>query len=132
MAGNLLRIGELAEHAEVSTRTVDHYTQLGLLVPAERTAGNYRLYDRTDVDRIALIRQLETQGIPLEEIATALTTRSGDLGPIIARLDDDLKALHSLVDTAPTALHGVLTVLTTRAQTLISIALQIPPDIPIP
>ena len=40
----LLRIGELANLAGVSTRTVDFYTGLGLIEPAERTAGNFRLY----------------------------------------------------------------------------------------
>ena len=49
----LLRIGELANLAGVSTRTVDFYTGLGLIEPAERTAGNFRLYSADCIDRIA-------------------------------------------------------------------------------
>jgi hypothetical protein len=40
----LIRIGELARAAGVSTRTVDYYTGLGLLEPAARTDAGYRLY----------------------------------------------------------------------------------------
>ncbi|MBY8854044.1 MerR family transcriptional regulator, partial [Saccharothrix sp. MB29] len=62
----LLRIGELAARAGVSIRTVDYYTTLGLIDPAQRTAGGYRLYQPSDVDRIHLVQRLEVQGVPLE------------------------------------------------------------------
>ncbi|GAA2779411.1 hypothetical protein GCM10010452_03860 [Crossiella cryophila] len=41
---------------------------LGLLTPAERTGGNYR---PSDVEHIALVRCMEDQALPLEEIDTA-------------------------------------------------------------
>lgn len=126
-----IRIGELANRAEVSTRTVDYYTSLGLLNPADRTAGNFRLYDPADAERIQLIKSLESQGIPLEEIATALTAPAADVGPILERIDDDLKSFQAAAETAPEAMHGLLGVIATRVHTLIYIALQIPPDIPI-
>lgn len=76
MSERLLRIGELAERAGVSTRTVDFYTGLGLLVPVGRTGGNFRLYDPADVNRVGVIRRLEAQGIRLDDITRALTTPS--------------------------------------------------------
>src|SRR5512141_1550418 len=93
MGGGLLRIGELAELAGVSTRTVDFYTGLGLLVPAKRTGGNFRLYQRTDVARIGLIRRLEAQGIRLEDIARALVApRSAAVGSASVRSVDGRQA----------------------------------------
>ncbi|MFD6397607.1 MerR family transcriptional regulator [Nocardia sp. NPDC060249] len=126
-----IRIGELANRAEVSTRTVDYYTSLGLLNPAERTAGNFRLYDPADTERIQLIKCLEAQGIPLEEISTAFASPCADVGPILARIDDDLKSFRAVAESAPEAMQGLLGVIATRVHTLLYIALQIPPDIPI-
>ncbi|NNH68985.1 MerR family transcriptional regulator [Nocardia uniformis] len=131
MTETLLRIGELAARAEVSARTIDYYTTMELLVPAQRTAGNYRLYNPADVDRIHLIQRLEAQGIPLEEIATALNAAPGDVGELLARIDDDLKHLHNAAETAPTEIHGLLSVIAARVHSLITVAVQIPPDLPI-
>ncbi|WP_280420821.1 MerR family transcriptional regulator [Nocardia carnea] len=128
---SLLRIGEFAGRAEVSARTVDYYTSLGLLTPAERTAGGYRLYDAADIGRVHLIRQLEAQGLSLDEIATALTTSAADIGPVLTALDDDLKLLHTVAETAPSEVHGLIALISARVHSLITVALQIPPDIPI-
>ncbi|MDO3646850.1 MerR family transcriptional regulator [Nocardia mangyaensis] len=126
-----IRIGELAARAEVSIRTVDYYTNLGLLTPTERTAGNYRLYAPADAERIILIKRLENQGISLEEIATAFTVEAGEVATTLACLDDDLKTLHAAVDVAPNAMQGLLAVIAGRVHTLVTIALQVPPDVPI-
>lgn len=131
MPESLLRIGEFAARAEVSARTIDYYTGLGLLAPAERTTGNYRLYDAADIARVHLIRRLEAQGLPLEEIATALAADPGDIGHVLDRIDDDLKLLHAAAETAPAEIHGLLTVISARIHSLITVALQLPPDIPV-
>lgn len=128
----LLKIGELAARAEVSARTIDHYTTMNLLAPAQRTAGNYRLYDSGDVERIRLVRCLEAQGIPLEEIATALNAVSPrERNEILARIDDDVKNLKSVTEAAPVEINGLLDLIATRMHALISVAMQIPPDIPV-
>ncbi|MCP2167340.1 MerR family transcriptional regulator [Goodfellowiella coeruleoviolacea] len=130
MSDALLRIGELAARAGVSSRTVDYYTNLGLLAPARRTAGNYRLYQQADVERIHLIQRLEGQGVPLEEIASAFTAPTGEVADILDRIDNDLQALHAVVETAPAEVHGLLAAIATRVHSLITVALQIPPDLP--
>lgn len=48
----LMRIGELAERAGVSHRTIHYYEGLGLLQPAEREGVGYRYYDETSLRRI--------------------------------------------------------------------------------
>ena len=132
MSEVLLRIGELAARSQVSPRTVDYYTSLGLLTPAKRTAGNYRLYAPADVDRIHLVQRLELQGVPLEEIAAALTTGQVDVASILDRIDTDLRALQAASETASPELQGLLAAIATRVHSLITVALQIPPDLLLP
>lgn len=129
MAEVLLKIGELAARAGVSPRTVDYYTSLGLLTPAKRTASNYRLYHPADVDRIHLVQRLEVQGVPLEEIATALTARQVDVAAILDRIDEDLRTLQAAAETASPEVHGLLAAIASRVHSLITVALQIPPDL---
>lgn len=131
MTEALLKIGELAARADVSTRTIDHYTSIALLAPAQRSAGNYRLYNPADVDRIHLIQRLEAQGIPLEEIATALNSSPRDMNEVLAHLDEDLRNLQTVTETAPVEIHGLLTIIATRVHSLVAVALQLPPDLPI-
>ncbi|MGX1809222.1 helix-turn-helix domain-containing protein [Nocardia sp. NPDC055321] len=130
MPEGLVRIGELASRAEVSSRTIDYYTSLGLLVPAERTAGNYRMYDPADVERIHLIQTLEAQGISLEEIAKALNSQPDDVAEMLARIDTDLKSLQTAAEVAPSEMNGLLSIIAARVQSLLTVALQLPPDLP--
>ncbi|HSS12027.1 MAG TPA: MerR family transcriptional regulator [Acidimicrobiales bacterium] len=68
-----LRIGEAAQLAGVSPRTLRYYQELGLLQPSGRTPGGARRYDKTDVERLCRIRELqELMGFNLEEIAVVL------------------------------------------------------------
>ena len=61
-----MRIGELSERAGVSTRTLRHSEELGLL-PARRRANGYREYDEADLRLLAEIRDLVELGFALEE-----------------------------------------------------------------
>ncbi len=60
--GNEVRyqIGEVAERTGVTQRTLRFYEERGLLQPAERMDGGFRLYSDQDVERINLIRQLQS------------------------------------------------------------------------
>jgi DNA-binding transcriptional MerR regulator len=53
-----LRIGELAERAGVTPRTVRYYEEIGLLEPTERRKGSHRLYNDTDVERVLELTRL--------------------------------------------------------------------------
>lgn len=132
MSEALLKIGELAARAGVSIRTVDYYTTLGLISPAQRTASNYRLYSAADVDRIHLVQRLEVHGVPLEEISTALSTRASDVTAILDLIDTDLQTLQTAAEGASPEMQGLLAIIATRVHSLITIALQIPPDTMLP
>jgi DNA-binding transcriptional MerR regulator len=66
-------IGQAAEQAGVTTRTLRYYEQLGLLTPAARSVGGARRYAPEDVERVARIRRLqELLGQDLEQIRRVL------------------------------------------------------------
>lgn len=78
------RIGEVAERTGLTRRTLRHYDDLGLLVPAERSWGNYRLYSSADLLRLLQIQNLKALGLSLDEIADALADPSLDAAAALA------------------------------------------------
>lgn len=66
-----LRIGDVAELFDVTTKTLRHYEEMGLLSP-EREENGYRLYGPEDVLRVQRIRQLQALGLSLKEVARLL------------------------------------------------------------
>ena len=60
-------IGELAERAGTSTRTLRYYEQHGL-VHARRSANGYRVYDETELRVVHEIRTLLAVGFGLDDI----------------------------------------------------------------
>ena len=69
----LLRIQEAAGEAGLTSRSVRYYEEVGLLRPAARSEGDYRLYDATDVERLRFIKGLrDDAGFSLAEIAQLL------------------------------------------------------------
>jgi MerR family copper efflux transcriptional regulator len=69
----LLRIQEVAEEVGVTPRAIRHYEDLGLLAPAARSDGAYRLYDADDLERLRFIRALrDDAGFSLAEVGQML------------------------------------------------------------
>ncbi|MFC1410555.1 MerR family transcriptional regulator [Streptacidiphilus sp. N1-12] len=84
-----MRIGELAERAGTTTRTLRYYESRGLL-PARRAVNGYRAYDEEDLRLLRQIRLLQDFGFELEE------TR-----PFV----DCLRAGHPSGDSCPASLE---------------------------
>ena len=72
-----LRIGELAAITNVSKRTIDYYTNFGLL-KAHRTPSNYRYYERDAIEKIKLIKELKSNNLSLEDINKILKKANQD------------------------------------------------------
>ena len=69
----LLRIQEVASELGLTTRSIRYYEELGLLSPAARSEGAYRLYDASDVERLRFIKELrDDAGFSLAEIGQLL------------------------------------------------------------
>jgi len=69
----LLRINEVAAETGLTTRTIRYYEEVGLLEPAARSDGDYRLYDASDLARLQFIRSLrDDAGFSLAQIGQLL------------------------------------------------------------
>jgi DNA-binding transcriptional MerR regulator len=72
-ASGLLRIQDVAAEVGLTPRSIRYYEELGLLRPAARSEGAYRLYDADDLARLAFIRGLrDDAGFSLAEIGQLL------------------------------------------------------------
>lgn len=68
----IYQVKEVARITGLSVRTLHHYDEIGLLVPARRTEGGYRLYSDQDLLRLQQILIGRELGLPLEEIRRSL------------------------------------------------------------
>ncbi|EXX86977.1 transcriptional regulator [Paenibacillus darwinianus] len=105
----LYRIGELAKKANVSPRTIDFYTTIGLIQPVKRSAKNYRLYGSETLDRLERIEQMKNEKLTLDEIKTVLDQWSKvspeehihrkltDLQLHLSQLERDVKELEPVI-----------------------------------
>lgn len=75
MADGFLRIGEVAQRADLSLRTVRYYEEQGLVVPAKRTQGGFRLYTDEQVARLLLIKQMKPLDFSVEQMRELLEAR---------------------------------------------------------
>jgi DNA-binding transcriptional MerR regulator len=72
---NFYRSGELAELAGVSTDTLRHYEQKGVLARPLRKANDYRQYPASALQRVRLVRRALAVGFTLDELAAVLNVR---------------------------------------------------------
>jgi len=71
-----IRIGELADRADVSRDTIRFYERAGLLPKPRRTATRHRVYEDSTVDQIRFIRRAQGLGLTLEDIRQLLELRA--------------------------------------------------------
>src|SRR5258705_4543893 len=85
---HLLRIGDLARLSGKTVRAIHLYEEMGLLQPATRSSGGFRLYEPVAVDRLRWIDLLHGLGFSLHEMRDLLKSWWGSgLGPeAMARL----------------------------------------------
>ncbi|KRC62092.1 MerR family transcriptional regulator [Agromyces sp. Root81] len=67
-----LTVGEVASLVGISVRTLHHWDSVGLVEPHGRTAGGYRAYSATDVERIHRVLVYQELGFSLTKIASLL------------------------------------------------------------
>jgi DNA-binding transcriptional MerR regulator len=73
-----MNVGQVAELAGVTVRTLHHYDRIGLLSPSGRTSAGYRSYSAADLDRLHQVLMYRELGFPLEEVATLLDDLDAD------------------------------------------------------
>ena len=67
-----MTVTELANRSEISPATVRYYTRIGLLKPARHSGNGYKLYTDSDIKRLRFVRQAQSLGYTLAEIAEIL------------------------------------------------------------
>ena len=89
-----MKIGELAQATQTDIQTIRFYEREKLLRPLGRTAGNYRVYDESDVHRLAFIRHCRSLDMSLDEIRLLLRFADGPAegcAPVNGLLDEHLR-----------------------------------------
>jgi MerR family transcriptional regulator, repressor of the yfmOP operon len=114
-------IKEVAARTGFTKRTLRYYEEIGLITPAGRSEGNYRLYSEADVARLQRIKRLkDVLGIPLssikrlaevEETLDALGTELGSLFDPPQRRTRLLQA-HAELEQQPRTIDARLATLT--------------------
>lgn len=100
-------VGEVADLAHVTVRTLHHYDELGLLSPGERSETGYRLYSYEDLARLQEILIWRALGFSLAEIKSLLDDPGYDpisalerQRELVGREIDRLGAVAAAVDAA--------------------------------
>ncbi len=96
-------IGQLAKAANIPTSTIRYYERRGLVLPASRSDGNYRLFDADALDRLMFVRSAQGAGFTLSDIAELLALREDRVAPcdevqglISSRLDQVVEQIEHL------------------------------------
>jgi DNA-binding transcriptional MerR regulator len=106
LSPRLIQIGVVARAIDVTPDTIRHYERLGLIEPASRSSGGFRLY-REDALRRAFVIQASLQaGFTLAELAGVFAERRRGRAPCrrvralaaakLASVDAELVRLHTL------------------------------------
>ncbi|MFD3701627.1 MerR family transcriptional regulator [Nocardia sp. NPDC058658] len=110
--GRVWKVGELADEAGLTVRTLHHYDRIGLVHPAERTSTGHRLYTASDVERLYQVLALRQLGLGLDQIADLLEG-AVPMAQVLTAHRDYLAAqlaatrdLHALVDALATTVQS--------------------------
>ena len=72
---------ELARRTDLPVFTVRHYTRIGLLKPSRDLRNGYKLYRKSDADRLRFITSAKRLGFTLGEIEEILGHAAHDESP---------------------------------------------------
>ena len=114
MREDLMQIGVVADRAGLSLRTIRYYEEVGLVVPAERSPGGFRLYSEDNIAQLRLIKRMKPLDFTLEqmrdllETVQALTADPPPEGDRLAELSDRLGLYRSIVEARTNALRAQL------------------------
>jgi DNA-binding transcriptional MerR regulator len=82
--------GRLARELGLARSTLLYYDRIGLLKPSARSTAGYRLYSRSDRERLEAIRLYREVGLSLDEIRRVLTGRRDRTRTVLERRLDNI------------------------------------------
>lgn len=121
-------VGQVADWAGVTVRTLHHYDHIGLVRPSERSFTGYRLYTEADLQRLQHVLIYRRLGFTLRDVAELLegttdvvahlqrqresvTQQVDELNQLVALIDQTLEAqmtnrTYTISDTEMKAIFG--------------------------
>lgn len=113
-------IEQVATRTGLTKRTLRYYEEVGLLLPTDRTEGNYRRYSEADIERLERIKKLrDLLGFSLNDIRKLLETddergqlkvayrNETDAAAKVARLDRADELIRSQIQLIEEKLAGL-------------------------
>lgn len=106
------KISELAKLAGISTRTLRHYDDIGLLKAKRLKDSNYRIYDEDQVNMLQHILILKEMGFELEKIEIMLkdlneSKRMKMLENHLLSLNDKKKHIETIIHIVKTTIKSM-------------------------
>ena len=74
----MFSIGKLAIATDCKIPTIRYYEKIGLLPPAQRSAGNQRLYSQANLQQLKFIRHARELGFALPSIRQLIHYRKAN------------------------------------------------------
>lgn len=100
----MMTVSELSRQGRVAPHVVRYYSRIGLLIPARHPDNGYKLFSRSDISRLRFIRQAQSLGYTLEDIAQILDTSAQGKSPcprvrdiLQRRVEENRQKLEELV-----------------------------------
>jgi DNA-binding transcriptional MerR regulator len=90
----VITIGQLADYAGVTRKTIRVYHATGVLPEPDRDASGYRRYTAHDVIEVIKIRTLAQAGVPLARIRELRSASDDEFRRAITQVDTDLTAAY--------------------------------------
>jgi len=109
---DLFGISEVAKSAGVTSRTLRHYDQIGLLTPTHVEANGYRYYSPSDLVRLQRILLLRQLGLKLDVISDVLALKQDQTLALETHVQDLIRQREH-IDRQINALHHTINSLTT-------------------
>jgi len=104
-----MNIGQAAAASGVPAKTIRYYESIGLLKPAPRSEGGYRVYGETDLRVLKFIQRARSLGFSVKDVGNLLLLwsdrerSSSDVKAVALRhveeIDRKLVELQSMCDT---------------------------------
>jgi Cu(I)-responsive transcriptional regulator len=104
-----MNIGQAASASGVPAKTIRYYESIGLLKPAPRSEGGYRVYGETDLRVLKFIQRARSLGFSVKDVGNLLLLwsdrerSSSDVKAVALRhveeIDRKLVELQSMRDT---------------------------------
>lgn len=104
-----MNIGAAARASGLPAKTIRYYEEIGLIRPAGRSGGNYRVYGEHEVETLRFIRRARSLGFSVEEVTELLDlwrdrSRSSRRVKALAKrhladIDGKIAALKTMRDT---------------------------------